>query len=189
MSWSHGKTWTDASIEEELRRRAGELRRMPSANELRASGANDLACAISRRGGFSGWAEKMGLKQKSSDTHRGQKWERHEADFFRSLGYLVEEQTAKAPFDLLVNGLRVDVKSSKLTRHGFYQYGGIRNGEGCDLFDLLCIDGGVKARVLVPSSKANVAKICMMPATLDGLGKYGAFVGAVHLLNSVQVAR
>lgn len=169
-------------MEQELKLRAEPLGRMPSANELRASGANDLACAISRMGGFRAWATRLGLRQKDSDTHRGQKWERHEAEYFRSLGFEVEEQVTKAPFDLLVNGQRVDVKGSKLTKHGFYQFGGIKRGQDCDFFDLLCIDGGVKSRVVVPANKARVQKVCMMPSTLEGLGKYGAFVGAVHLL-------
>lgn len=182
MGWSHGKSWDDATIESELRLMAGELRRMPSVNELKASGANDLACAIVRSGGFLKWSERLGLGRKSSETHRGQKWERHEADYFRSLGFTVEAQSARAPYDLLVNGHRVDVKSSMLTRHGWYQFGGIDRGAGCDFFDLLCIEGGVKARLIVPASMANVVKISMTPTTLEGLGKYAAFVGAVHLL-------
>ena len=76
----------------------------------------------------------------------------------------------------------MDVKGSKLTKYGFYQYAGIKRGEDCDFFDLLCIDNGVRERIVVPASKALVTKICMMPSTLEGLGKYGAFVGAVELL-------
>lgn len=156
---------------------------MPSCNELRDAGRVDLGGAVIRSGGFRAWAERFGVRQKGTETHRGQRWERHEAAFLRGLGYEVEDQPTRAPFDLLVNGHRVDVKSSALNTHGWYQFGDTRRGVDCDFFDLLCIAGDeVIARFVVPADKARVMSISMMPGTLEGLGKYAAFRDAVHLL-------
>lgn len=175
--------WNDELIESALREECKRLGRMPSANELRAVGQNGLACAISKRDGFRAWALRLGLKQKETETHRGQKWERHEAAFFRSMSFEVKEQTTRAPFDLLVNGHRVDVKSSSLNLRGWYQFGEIKRGADCDCYDLVCTnDDGVLARFIVPSSMARVKTISMMPSTLSCLGKYGAFRDAVHHL-------
>jgi hypothetical protein len=173
--------WNDDLIEAALRLDETRLGRMPTANELRFLGQNDLACAISKHGGFRFWACRLGLRQKGTETHRGQKWERHEAAFFRSMGFEVVEQPTRAPFDLLVNGHCVDVKSS--TRSGWYQFGSIKRGSDCDFFDLLCVHNDeVRARFVVPADKACVMSITIMPNTLSGLGKYAAFRDAIHLV-------
>jgi len=164
--------------------------RMPSLKELQAQGRNDLSCAIVRQGGYRKWAGLMGVPQKGHNTHRGQKWERHEASFFRGLGMDVEEQATLAPFDLLVNGYRVDVKTStlkfpgKCARNGWYQFGSTKMGSDCDAFDLLCIGGdAVVARFVVPSAFiGGASSITLVPSALDGRGKYGPCLDAVHLL-------
>jgi len=99
------------------------------------------------------------------------------------MGFEVERQTTKSPFDLLVNGSRVDVKTSTLNSTGWYQFGSIKRCEDCDFLDLLCIeDDRLLARFIVPAEKARVTTISMMPSTLEGLGKYAAFLDATNLL-------
>jgi len=178
-----GAPWTEERITSELQPFCEEFGRMPSVGELRNAGRNDLACVISKRGGFRCWAKRLSLGQKGSETHRGQKWERSESVFFRALGMNVEEQSTKAPFDLLVNGKRVDVKSSILNKTGWYQFGSIKYGKDCDFYDLLCVeDDKIKGRFIVPVAHANVGTISLMPKSLIGRGKYGPFLGATDLL-------
>ena len=183
MARSHGTEWTDELIAVRLVEQAKSFGRMPTAGELRARGMNDLACVISRRGGFLRWAKELRLETKGTETHRGQKWERSEAGYFAELGFEVEEQTTKAPFDLLVGGRKVDVKTSTLNKSGWFQFGSIKRCVDCEFLDLLCVDGdALVARFIVPAEKARVVTISMMPATLGGLGKYAAFRSAVYLL-------
>lgn len=182
-------SWNDDLIEAALLIEGERFGRMPSANELRDSGRNDLACAISKHGGYRVWSERLGLSQKGTETHRGQKWERHEAAFFRSLGFEVEEQTARAPFDLLVNGKRVDVKSSSWRDYkgvSGYLFNGIKHGTDCDFFDLLGTGGGhVLHRFVVPATKALCKTLTISPSSISGSGrrkKWYPFKDATHLL-------
>ena len=183
MGYTHGTRWTDELIGEELMKQARSLGRMPSARELRLEGLNDLACAIPRNGGYRRWAERLGLGMKVSETTRASKWEEAEMQYFESLGYEVERQTTKAPFDLLVNGHRVDVKISTLNKTGWFQFGCIKKCVDCDFLDLLCIRNGERvARFIVPANAARVVTVSMMPSTLYGKGKYGFWLDKVELL-------
>lgn len=165
---------------------------MPSSRDLRAAGMNAIACLISRRGGFEQWAERAGLRLRDSCTKRGRAAELNSADWLAGLGFSVEKQTRKAPFDLLVDGrVRVNVKSGK---HGSFEMPGGGKCEGhffgigktwkhCDVF-LLCAvadDGVVLSRHIVPSRYAQVATITLTPD-----GKYKEFRDAVHLIREAM---
>lgn len=163
--------------------------RMPSAGELRRVGRNDLACAVSKRGGFRTWASRLGLGQKGTETHRGQKWERREATLFRSMGFEVVEQSTRAPFDLLVNGYRVDVKSSSWRDYGYvkgYLFNGIKGGGDCDFFDLLCLDGdSILHRFVVPATVAKCKTLTISLSSVSGKGsrkKWHEYKDATDLL-------
>jgi len=184
MGWSHGSRWTPELIYDALAEYVARLGRMPSTGEMRATGQNQLAQAIKRNGGVRVWAAKFGVEQKGSETHRGQRWERHEAAFFSSAGFTVASQTVKAPFDLLVNDRRIDVKCSILNRTGWFQFGNVRQCVDCDFLDLICVssDGSLLGRFIVPAVHANVATISMMPATLAGKGKYAPFRDRIEQL-------
>jgi hypothetical protein len=189
MGWSHGNRWTEEQIEAELRGVAQELGRMPSANELRARGKNDLACAIPRAGGYKAWAERLGLAQKGAATHRGLRIQGLVAAVLRERGFLVDEMTTRAPYDLLVNGkARVDVKSARFSnfplqvvredgttrtwnRAGFV-FGLNKAEPTCDLYILCGLDD--KDTILwsyyIPADKARVQMITITPE-----GKYTLF--------------
>lgn len=161
------------------------LGRMPSATELKGMGKGGLSCVISRRGGYKLWAKRLKLKLKGTETHRAQVWEGREVKFFEGHGFEVERQTTKAPFDLLVNVVRVDVKSATWTRYekdeGLgsvqgYVFAGLKRGRDCDVFDLICVAGrSVIARFLVPATEAKVVTLTITPLTLEGKGKYSRF--------------
>lgn len=171
---------------------AQRLGRMPTCGELKQAGDNALACAIVRNGGFAGWAARLSLSRKGTETHFGQRWEQHELRFFASLGFGVQRQTCRAPFDLLVNGARVDVKAARYTECANsnsgaitrgYVFAGLKRGRTCDFFDLLCIDkGAVRRRFIVPVSSARVTTLTITSSSLNGAGKYARFADAVLLL-------
>lgn len=161
---------------------------MPSASELRASGSNDLALIVSRRGGFVAWAARLELPLKESETQFGQSWEKQEGAFFESLGLAVERQTTKAPFDFVVGGKRVDVKAGQWGEYGAvkgYFFAGLRRGTDCDVFDLVCVsEGRAKHRFIVPAEMARVQTVTITRSSIDGSGKYRLYLDAIeHLRN------
>ena len=171
--------WTDDLITQKLAPYVRRYGRMPSANELRKHKENPLAVIISRRGGYVAWAAKLGVALKGTATHRGQQWERHEATYFRRRGWTVEPQSTKAPFDLLVNGVRVDVKSALWHEYGVsrgYFFAGVKRGVDCDVLDLVCHDGTcVLARFIVPTSAGVGSMITITPLSLKGDGRFASY--------------
>ena len=110
--------WSDREVERRLLPHVKKLGRMPTAPELvEVDGDNKLSVAITRYGGYRHWGRVLDVPMKDSTTSRGQDWEDHEEAFFLSLDWIVERQTTKAKFDLLVNGHRVDVKAAKWSEY------------------------------------------------------------------------
>lgn len=167
MGWSHGTRWTEGRILDEVRTVARDFGRMPSANELRDIGRNDLACAIAKRHSFREVALKLGLAQKGTETHFGQRWERVAAAFYVAQGAEVERMPTRHPFDLRVNGYRVDVKSARRSL----------KGECCDFFHAVCVrnDNTALAHFVIPAEEARIHTLTLSPLTLAGEGKYAQF--------------
>jgi hypothetical protein len=172
MAWSHGKHWTSDLIRQELQPVVAKMSRMPSANELRAIGMNDLACAIPRMGGYREWAESMGVQLKGTETHRGQKAEDDAVLLLQARGDSVVRQTTRAAYDLLVNGKKVDVKSATPSSYGKgkdkylgWIFGLNKPIHICEYYMLMCLDtGGVLKRVyFVPSGVAPLSMLTITP--------------------------
>ena len=115
MSQSTRQTWDDAKVADELRLVVDTLGHFPSSTELREMGRNDLACQISRRGGFVHWSERLGVSRQHSDSDTGWIGEAMAAVYLREAGFAVSwRSTVKWPFDLLVDDvLRLDVKAAR----------------------------------------------------------------------------
>lgn len=188
MGHSHGTHWTTLLIMQALEPFAEELGRMPSANELRGQGRNDLACAISRRGGFKSWADRLGVGLKGSETELGQRVEREVAAWLEGEGFDVRRQTTRAPFDLLVNGHRVDVKSAHYTEYRkqgaeFNIFGWVfglsKVPATCDVYLLVCLSDSDEhmRRYIIPAAAAQVQTI-----TITERGKYEPFRDALDHL-------
>lgn len=185
----HNKRWNDELIEESLLPFVNEFGRMPSYRELQNVGRCDLGNAISRGRGFHWWATRLKVEQKGHNTHRGQKWERHEIDFFRGYGFVVEDQPTGAPFDLIVGGHRVDVKSSTWHDYGRvkgYIFNNLKRGVDSDFFDLLCVgEDIVKHRFIVPWSAVTSEVVTITPSSIIGEGaqkKWWPYKDAIELL-------
>lgn len=137
------KTWTDNDVSFAVRAIASSLGHFPSNTELCEMGRNDLACQISRRGGFFYWSDRIGIKRRHSDSDFGWAGEHAVAEILRRRGHEVIEDTAiRCPFDLLVDGVKVEVKTARFAQYGsckgwFYRIG---RKLACDVLVLLQAD-------------------------------------------------
>lgn len=159
---------------------------MPTANELTAIGENSLACVIGRTGGYRLWAARLGLPLKNTETHRGNRIEDVVADFLKGAGFEVERQTTKAPFDLLVDGVRVDVKSGSATGAcGAHTFGSMKVPATCDMYIACLVDGRnhVLSMYFIP---AECARVRTLSITVKGKCKYDRFKGAVDELRKMS---
>lgn len=118
-SGGHNRYWTDELIEKQLREITGSIGSFPTATELRQLGRNDVACIVTKRGGFQYWAERLGLSRKHSDSDTGWDGEKEVMQLFQAGGIeCIRSEGIKAPFDLLAGGvLKIDVKTAKYAEY------------------------------------------------------------------------
>ena len=148
--------WTDQKIEEEITSVMNSLNisRMPSSSEIRAVMHNTtLTNAIRRRGGFYGWAEKLELPVKESETKTGDSYEWHAISELKERGFKVERMSVRHPYDLLVNeSIKVDVKVSRsyLSRNSLVNTVGLnKKFATCDLYLIFIETAGMLDRTLI----------------------------------------
>lgn len=161
--------WTEELIRNELLEtvRFLELDRMPTANELKEIGRNDLHVKVSRTKKYSGWAQELGLSLKSSATTYGQEHETTAKAMFEERGYKAELTSTRHPYDLFVEGcLKVDVKVANVSNaNGFdaHSFNLHKIQPTCDIYFLLAKDhSGVIERVLiVPAHLLQQTQITM----------------------------
>lgn len=167
MGWTHGRRWTDALVESEVRSAAESFGgRMPSAPELNAMGKGSLASLISRTpGGYKGWARRLGLEMKKSETLFGHEWEAYIHGLLTATGYESVRQTTRAPFDILVDGrVRLNVKAARWHAYGpcrgfFFGIG--KTWQNCDAFALVKVSDKPPEVLWVPSSEAQQQTITL----------------------------
>lgn len=187
MGYSHGTHWSEQKIYNELDVFIKQFGRMPSANELSKLHRNDLACIISRHGGYAYWAERFATTLKGTETHRGHHIENCIASFLKTEGFLVQQMPTKHPYDLLLNNrITVDVKSSQYNVYGKndrvkgFFFGINKKIPTCDFYILCCVDANnhIMSKYIVPSSKAKVKMITITPK-----GKYTRYIENIALLH------
>ena len=188
--------WTDELIESELRKVVDNLylKRMPTANELKNIGRNDLHCKISRTKKYSGWAEVLGLPLKRSDTVVGHENEFKILKLLNKIGHTVERMTTKHPYDLLINGrVKVDVKFSKsYLLKGQYKtntFNLSKRYPTCDIYILVSEDHetGEEKIYVIPSHLVQMTMINMGVNTkykvyenkFDYIKKYSEFFASI----------
>jgi len=126
-----------------------------------------------------------------SAVGKGRVWEDWFANEAESRGMKVERQLVNAPFDLLINGHRVDVKScfgpvkAPSTRStGRVWKWGIK-GRGADFYALIIVPAKDVFIVPVNSLPATAQILITWPNNWSRNPKYGRYMKAWHLLKPV----
>jgi len=139
--------WSEEKIEEYLLEciNALDLNRMPSRAEIRGFYGNDaLTNKISKTLGYYGWANKLGLEMKDSETNMGKTYEEIIEDILNNKGFETERMTTGEHFDILVNGIvKVDVKSASRYITDTYEmntFGINKKYATCDIYILAALD-------------------------------------------------
>lgn len=63
--------WTDSLLESEIRKISADFGYFPSSKDLRQVKRHDLACKISKTGGFIHWSNRVNIPRKDSDSDFG----------------------------------------------------------------------------------------------------------------------
>lgn len=153
------KKWTEQTIKTAILEvmKAGGLSRMPSRSEMYdLTGDNRLLNAVAKSGGFSRWAETIGVEMKSSDTLLGLRYEQVAIDMLQANGFECRWTSVKHPYDILVNDvLKIDVKVSRETMvRGckVFSFRLAKSMQTCDLYICFCVEGDSVAKtLLIPS--------------------------------------
>jgi hypothetical protein len=144
------------------------IQRMPSAAELVSVTKNQkIHNAIQRSYKYSGWAEKLGLDMKKSDSLLGKQYEYIAAiDILEQGGHDSEKMSQNYPFDLLVSGcIRVDVKVGNRYYYSSGKYYHTFNLEKkypvCDIFLCYCLNDNseVEKTYIIPSSEIQTTQL------------------------------
>lgn len=162
MGYSYGNKWDDESIKKEIIKvvKALDLKRMPSNNEIKnVMGNHSLSNAISRKGGFRMWAEKLNLDLKESETSLGNEYEFIVKEILEELGYDVEKMTTKHPYDLLINdNIKIDVKASRYYENKkegvkYHTFNLEKKYHNCDIFICICLNDSedIEKFLIIPS--------------------------------------
>lgn len=136
--------WTDETIETGIREvmQENQIESMPTNSLIQKTTGNyALSEAIQKHGGFKFWANKMGLSMTTCETRFGQYFESICMADLISMGYECEKASTKYPYDILANGVKIDVKSSCLYvgRNGsFYTFNLEKTKPTCDIYIAYC---------------------------------------------------
>lgn len=158
------------------------LDRMPLLSECidYPNNGKGLGHAITRYGGFEGWAKKLGLPRGEGSTHFGQKGESMALELIHEKGYEAKRLSTIAPYDILVNdSIKIDVKSARLnTKSGKGSY--MFSTEDsmyhkCDIYICLGFDengNNLHYTYIIPSCQVVDRKVHIDPKTSTNYGLY-----------------
>lgn len=192
------KMWTDELIKEQILSCMQKycIKRMPTASELTSIGRNDLHCAISKSEyKYSGWARKLGLETKASETSKGNKYEywvkNHLVNSYQHLW--IQKMTTKHPYDLLVNGcVKVDVKVAAPHHHfgsRAHTFALNKKFATCDIYVCVALDEkeNIEKCYIIPSSHVQIVTLNVCEN-----GKYNKYIDnwnfIYHFVNAYERA-
>ena len=163
--------WNDEEIEKNIKAamKSLQIERMPSSNELKSLGRNDLHCAISKSGiKYSGWANKLGIELKISETYKGNKYEYIIKEKIERLSdhLKAEKMSTGHPYDLLINKcVKVDVKvSSPNMKNGrVHTFGLNKVHSTCDIYVCVALDEAdqIERIFIIPSPHVQIVTLCV----------------------------
>lgn len=173
------KKWNDQKIKEAIYESMETLviDRMPTKSELESISRGDLANRITRTLGYYGWADKLCLNIKNSETTNGKRFELvAENELKRRFEKQeVVQMPQNHPFDILFGNLvKVDVKVGRIHDHfgvDAYTFRTSKKYGSCDLY--LCYGLNKNSEInhvfIIPASEAQVKTLNV---TLGGASKY-----------------
>ena len=164
----HGTQWTDDMVQDRILKCVDTLglKRMPTRKELHDFyGSDALTNRIRRSGGYYGWADRLGLAMKDSETQTGKEGEARAKELLEQHGFFARRMSTRYPYDLYVNGcVKIDVKTAHPTKtHSMskcYSFGLSKRCPTCDVYFLLALTPSGEKVYIVPSS-INQTQICM----------------------------
>ena len=132
------------------------LKVMPTRKELETFfGNSQLGNAITRRFGWYELAKELGLQIKDSDTTLGKEYEYKIKEKLEEIGYQVIKMKQNYPYDLLVDGVKIDVKVSNIGHYNIGSFYSFRIGKDystCDIYIFVAInDDGGESIYIIPS--------------------------------------
>ena len=153
------RKWNEEKIQEGIYSvmKKNKTENMPSSKLIyETNNSFALSIAIERNGGFHYWANKLGLKQNKSETRFGNIYEQECLRYLTDHKYNGEAMTTKYPYDIFVDGVKIDVKASNLFKcnHGvFYTFNLEKKYPTCDIFVAYCIENQeqIKKVYVIPS--------------------------------------
>lgn len=161
MGYSHGQQWTEEKIIDKIKyvMKKAEIDIMPTARIMKeVTGNCALSCAVSKRGGTLYYAEKLGLELGKCESTYGKQFEELCCQEIKEkFGYDCELMKTGYPYDILCNGIKIDVKVSKLiqTNDGrrYYTCNIEKKSPTCDFFICYCVDDedNILREYIIPS--------------------------------------
>jgi len=122
-------------------------------------------------------------------------YERIAAETYRARGIAYEWVPAGAPYDCLVNGLRVDIKGAIIGPGGFARYHlpygspqehsrfvSRRGSERCDYFHLIAMEMPEPRHYVIPASLLDTMTCMALPIGLGRRSKWNVFIDQWGLL-------
>lgn len=140
------KQWTEEKIKEGIFEvmSIAEIDTMPTNNLIiETTKSHCLSMAIQRNGGYSYWANKLGLKMTNCETRFGKSFEEKCIKDLCSFGYQCEQMTTRYPYDILTDFVKIDVKSGRLyngTNGGYYTFNLEKSYPTCDIYVVYCVN-------------------------------------------------
>lgn len=160
MAYSHGRKWSEAEIENEIKRviETAKIDTFPTHSLIKEITGNcALTNAISKHGGSKYWAERMGLEIAPCESKLGGEFELYCADILRHMyGFDCKLTPPRYPYDVLVNdSIKIDVKCGNLVKGETGEYYTFRLGKEmptCDIFVCFCVNKDIAEKVyIIPS--------------------------------------
>lgn len=183
--------WTDELIKEHLLEsiKILGLTRMPTANELKRIGRNDLHCKVSRTKKYSGWADELNLKLSRCETRIGNEYEVIVGEHLESLGFKVEQMSTKHPYDLYVDGhVKIDVKVANKYRSvsgsEWWTFNLEKEYPSCDIYICVCLSDikSEEKTLVIPSHYVKMKSL-----NIGKVSKYDTYIESYNYIDDYSI--
>ncbi|MFJ7665278.1 hypothetical protein ACIQXW_23250 [Lysinibacillus sp. NPDC097162] len=178
---------TDEQVAEELREsmRILGISCMPTGPELLMIDRSYLHSRLQRTGTYREWSRRLGVPLKSSTTTKGNDCEIFIAKKLISMGHVVENMTARFPYDLLVDSdVKIDVKCANKYKDKYsfdaWTFNLAKARPTCDIYILVAYneDQTINRELVIPSKFLHQKTV-----SLGGKSTYDVYHEAYDYVN------